>query len=83
VVEAPPLPVGPSSVAEVIEEVAETALSLVRNGHFPVVLTVVLVAFLALQGFVDRRDPKLAMARLHQDLREFRQFPESLRTDAP
>jgi hypothetical protein len=83
VVEAPPLPVGPSSIEEVIEHVAETAMSVARNGHFPVVLLAVLVGFLTLQGAVDRRDPKLALARLHQELREFRQFPESSRTEAP
>jgi hypothetical protein len=83
VVDAPPLPVGPSSIEEVIEHVAETALSVVRDGHFPVILLVVLIAFLTLQGAVDRRDPKLALAPLHQDLREFRQFPEPSRTEAP
>ncbi len=83
VVEAPPLPVGPSSIEEVLEHVVETVLSVARNGHFPAALVVVLVAFLALQGAVDRRDPKLALARLSQDLREFRQFPESSRTETP
>jgi hypothetical protein len=83
VVEAPPLPVGPSSFEEVIEHVVETARSVVRDGHFPVVLAVVLVAFLTLQSAVDRRDPKLALARLQQDLREFRPFPEPSRTEDP
>ena len=81
VIQAPPLPVGPSSIEEVLQQVAETVLSVARNGHFPAALVVVLVAFLTLQGAVDRRDPKLALARLSQDLREFRQFPESSRTE--
>ena len=81
VVEAPPLPVGPSSIADILENVAETVLSVARNAHFPAALVAVLVAFLTLQGAVDRRDPKLALARLSQDLREFRPFPESTQTD--
>jgi hypothetical protein len=81
VIQAPPLPVGPSSIEEVLEQVAETVLSIAQNGHFPAALVGVLVAFLTLQGAVDRRDPKLALARLSQDLREFRQFPESSRTE--
>jgi hypothetical protein len=83
VIEAPPLPVGPSSIGEMIEHVTETALNVVADGHFPLVLLAVLAAFLALQGAVDRRDPKLALARLHTDLREFREFPEPLRTEIP
>lgn len=81
VVEAPPIPAGPSSIEEVVEHVAETALSVVRDGHFPAILVVVLLGFLLVQGAVDRRDPKLALAPLQQDLRVFRQFPEAPRTE--
>jgi hypothetical protein len=83
VVQAPPLDASPSTVAEVAAAVGETALAVVNDGQFPLALVAVVVGFLSLQGRLDRRDPKLALARVRQDLTDFRDFPEIPRTATP
>ncbi len=80
VVQAPPLQASPSSVAEVAAAVGETALAVVEDGQFPLALVAVVAGFLAVQGRLDRRDPKLALARVRQELNDFRDFPELPRT---
>ncbi len=80
VVRAPPLQASPSSVAEVAAAVGETALAVVEDGQFPLALVAVVAGFLAVQGRLDRRDPKLALARVRQELNDFRDFPELPRT---
>lgn len=75
VIEAPPLKVGPTTT----EKLTATALSVARNSHFPLLLVLLVVGFVALQGALDRRDPKLALARVRQDLSDFRDFPETAR----
>ena len=80
VVQAPPLQGSPTSVAEVVSAVGETALAVVEDGQFPLALVAVVAGFLAVQGRLDRRDPKLALARVHQELNDFRDFPELPRT---
>jgi hypothetical protein len=80
VVQAPPLQASPTTVAEVVTAVGETALAVVEDGQFPLALVAVVAGFLAVQGRLDRRDPKLALARVRQELNDFRDFPESPRT---
>ena len=80
VVQAPPLQASPTTVAEVVTAVGETALAVVEDGQFPLALVAVVAGFLAVQGRLDRRDPKLALARVRQELNDFRDFPELPRT---
>ena len=80
VVQAPPLQGTPTTVAEVAAAVGQTAIALVEDGQFPLALVAVVAGFLAVQGRLDRRDPKLALARVHQELNDFRDFPELPRT---
>ncbi|MGY1760488.1 hypothetical protein ACI79G_13075 [Geodermatophilus sp. SYSU D00779] len=80
VVQAPPLQASPSTVGEVVTAVGETALAVVEDGQFPLALVAVVAGFLAVQGRLDRRDPKLALARVHQELNDFQDFPELPRT---
>lgn len=80
VVQAPPLQASPSTVAKVVAAAGETALAVVNDGQFPLALVAVVVGFLFVQGRLDRRDPKLALARVRQDLTDFRDFPEMPRT---
>jgi hypothetical protein len=88
VVEAPPLETGPiaalqaavaavaQTVAEVASQVGETAVAVAGDGEFPLALVGVVAAFLFLQGRLDRRDPKLALARVREELSDYREFPE-------
>jgi hypothetical protein len=88
VVEAPPLESGPVAavqaaveavaevVAEAVQQVGETAVAVAHDGQFPLALVGVVAAFLFLQGRLDRRDPKLALARVREELSEYREFPE-------
>lgn len=80
VVQAPPLQGSPTTVGEVVAAVGETALAVVEDGQFPLVLVALVVGFLAVQGRLDRRDPKLALARVRQELNDFSDFPELPRT---
>ena len=80
VVQAPPLQASPSSVAEVVAAVGETAIAVVEDGQFPLALVAVVVGFLFVQGRIDRRDPKLALAPVRQDLNDFQDFPTMPRT---
>ena len=80
VVQAPPLQASPTTVGEVVSAVGETALAVVEDGQFPLALVAVVAGFLAVQGRLDRRDPKLALARVHQELNDFQDFPELPRT---
>jgi hypothetical protein len=83
VVQAPPLQASPTTVGEVVTAVGETALAVVEDGQFPLALVAVVAGFLAVQGRLDRRDPKLALARVRQELNDFRDFPELPRTASP
>jgi hypothetical protein len=84
VVEAPPLASGPvaavqaalAAAGEAVQQVGKTAVAVAHNGQFPLALVGVVAAFLFLQGRLDRRDPKLALARVREELSEFREFPE-------
>ena len=79
-VQAPPLQGFPSTVREVVAAVGATALAVVADGQFPLALVAVVVAFLFVQGRLDRRDPKLALAPVRQDLNDFQDFPSMPRT---
>ena len=80
VVQASPLQASPTTVAQVVSAVGETALAVVEDGQFPVALVAVAAGFLGVQGRLDRRDPKLALAPVHQDLNDFQDFPPTPRT---
>ena len=80
VVQAPPLQASPTTVGEVVAAVGETAIAVVNDGQFPLALVAVVVGFLSVQGRLDRRDPKLALAPVRTDLNDFRDFPEMPRT---
>lgn len=43
----------------------EAAAAVAEEFTFPIVLTLAVLAFLAVQGYVDRRDPKLRLAPQH------------------
>jgi hypothetical protein len=45
----------------------DALLAASRDMAFPIVLALVVVLFLLLQGLMDRRDPKLAVAPLSQN----------------
>jgi hypothetical protein len=84
VVQAPPMQSGPVAAVqaalvaagEAVKQVGRTAVAVAHNGQYPVALIAVVAAFLFLQGRLDRRDPKLALARVREELFEFREFPE-------
>lgn len=84
VVEAPPIASGPvaalqaafEAAGEVAQQVGTTAVAVARDGQYPLSLVGVVTAFLFLQGRLDRRDPKLALARVREELSEYRDFPE-------
>jgi hypothetical protein len=84
VVEAEPIASGPvaavqaalAAAGQAVQQVGRTAVAVAHNGQFPVALVGVVAAFLFLQGRLDRRDPKLALARVREELSEFREFPE-------
>lgn len=80
---APPLQTSPSTVEEVVAAVGETAVAVARNGQFPLALVAVMAGFLVIQGRLDRRDPKLALAPERQDLNDFQTFPPTPRTAIP
>lgn len=93
VIEAPPLRTGPvaavaaaaqavtRAVAQAAQQVAQTAVAVAHDGQFPLGLVAVVVVFLAVQGRLDRRDPKLALARVREELSEYRDFPEPPTTE--
>jgi len=76
---APPIEASPSSLVEVAAAVGEVALAVADDGQFPLALVAVMVGFVAVQGRLDRRDPKLALAPVRYDLSGFPDFPESPR----
>ncbi|WP_116451397.1 hypothetical protein [Blastococcus litoris] len=83
VVEAPPLETGPAAAVQaalaaagqVAADVARTVQAVAQDGQYPLALVGVVAAFLFLQGRLDRRDPKLALARVREELSEYRDFP--------
>lgn len=60
---------------QVAADVGRTAQAVAEDGQYPVALVAVVAAFLFLQGRLDRRDPKLALARVREELSEYRDFP--------
>jgi hypothetical protein len=95
VVEAPPLRSGPAAAVQAavqaaievagqaVQQVGRTAVAVAHNGQFPVALIGVVAAFLVLQGRLDQRDPKLALARVREELSEYRNFPEDFPEESP
>jgi hypothetical protein len=61
--------------------VRKTAGAVTDDGQFPLALLAVVAGFLFLQGRLDRRDPKLALARVREELSEYREFPEPPSTE--
>ena len=84
VVQAEPLQASPSTVEEVAAAVAtavgQTAVAVAQDGQFPLGLAGVVVGFLFVQGRLDQRDPKLALARVSSDVHDFQDFPHTPRT---
>ena len=84
VVEAPALESGPAAAVQAVlaaagqvaQQVGRTVQAVAKNGQYPLALVAVVAAFLFLQGRLDRRDPKLALARVREELSEYRDFPE-------
>jgi hypothetical protein len=60
--------------------VGETAVAVAQDGQFPLGLVGVVVGFLFVQGRLDQRDPKLALARVSSDVHDFQDFPHTPRT---
>ncbi len=82
VLEPPPISTGPSLASKVLDAavgVAKTAVGVLKKGHFPLALLVIIGGFLIFQGMIDRRDPKLALARVREELSDFEDFPSVLR----
>jgi hypothetical protein len=69
------------AVAQAAVQVGQTAGAVAHDGQFPLALVGVVAAFLFLQGRLDRRDPKLALARVREELSEYRDFPEPPTTE--
>jgi hypothetical protein len=74
----PPIAVGPFAPTGVVAQVLaaaitgvtsvvrpEAAVAVAEAFTFPITLTVSVLAFLAVQGYIDRRDPKLRSAPRH------------------
>ncbi|WP_448642482.1 hypothetical protein [Geodermatophilus sp. URMC 63] len=88
VVQAEPLQAPPATVAEAVAQavaevaaaVGETAVAVAQDGQFPLGLVGVVVGFLFVQGRLDQRDPKLALARVSSDVHDFQDFPRTPRT---
>ncbi len=60
------------------------ALSFARDALLPLLLlSVAAVLFLGIQDRIDRRDPKLALAAVHEEPHEFRDGRSAKRHDAP
>ena len=76
---APPIDTTPSSLVEVAAAMAQVALAVADDSQFPLALVAVVIGFVAVQGRLDRRDPKLALAPVRHDLSGFPDFPESPR----
>ncbi|GAB4082628.1 hypothetical protein GCU67_11680 [Modestobacter muralis] len=76
---APPIDTTPSSFVEVAAAMAQVAFAVADDSQFPLALVAVVIGFVAVQGRLDRRDPKLALAPVRHDLSGFPDFPESPR----
>jgi hypothetical protein len=69
------------AVGQAAAQVGQTAGAVAHDGQFPLALVGVVAAFLFLQGRLDRRDPKLALARVREELSEYHDFPEPPTTE--
>jgi hypothetical protein len=56
-----------SSGRPILERIAAAAAETAQKLAFPLTLTLVVAGFLLLQGRIDRKDPKLALAALDSD----------------
>ncbi|MDQ3987562.1 MAG: hypothetical protein M3280_13835 [Actinomycetota bacterium] len=69
---APIAPAASASQSTERQDFAEAAIEAARKFAFPLLLTIIVGLFLAAQNRLDRKDPKLALAPLDQDLLSFR-----------
>ncbi len=77
VLTAPPLRAGPNLAEKILNAavaVAKTVVGVLKQGHFPLILLAIIAGFLAVQGKLDRRDPKLALARVRGEFADFEDF---------
>jgi hypothetical protein len=49
-------------LARRLSELSKAAVKTANRFSFPLILAILVVAFLAIQGRIDRRDPKLRLA---------------------
>jgi hypothetical protein len=63
----------PGSDSSLLDDVATTITELAKRLAFPLALALVVLAFLAVQGQLDRKDPKLALAPV-DSLQEYMSF---------
>ena len=69
--DAPGSPVSSTMRTELSPGLGESAVEAIKDFAFPLVLTLVVGAFLLVQHMVDRKDPKLMFAPVDQDLLSF------------
>lgn len=61
----PPLPMIDPADLPVVQQVQKVARELQHRAAFPVILLILVAVYLAVQNWIDRRDPKLAQAPVH------------------
>jgi hypothetical protein len=66
-----PAPSGLVSPPSVVDRIGKGAVAAAKQLGFPLVLTLIVIAFLLIQDRLDRRDPKLALAPVLPDVSKF------------
>ena len=71
--DVPGVPVVDPNPVSRLQELAKFAAEAVKTFAFPLLLAILVIAFLLVQHWIDKRDPKLAMAPVHSnhDLTKF------------
>lgn len=71
--DVPGVPVVDPNPISRIQELAKFAAEAVKTFAFPLLLAILVIAFLLVQHWIDKKDPKLAMAPVHSnhDLTKF------------
>ena len=57
----------PSNPVSRLAELAKFAAETVKTFAFPLLLAILVIAFLLVQHWIDKKDPKLAMAPVHSN----------------
>lgn len=61
----------PSDPPGLLQRIGEAAGAVARQLSFPLALSVIVVAFVLFQNYLDRKDPKLAVAPIAADVMKF------------